>query len=120
MSGSKILKKMINHPVHIIDQDNNLYPTALVPFCEFSGNMSVMGVKINQFDVPVCNSFRPKIIRDQLCYTVDPNGYKHKIDLKGELTISLFIHYNEDRQVEDTNSSMEHIVIVDTIGEVIV
>ena len=54
LPGSKKLKKMINHPVHIIDQDNELYPTALVPFCEFSGNMSVMGVKIDQFNVPIC------------------------------------------------------------------
>ena len=77
-----------------------------------------MGVKIDQFDVPVCNSFRPKIIRDQLCYTVDPNEYKYKIDLKGELSLELFIHYNEDKQIEDTDSTEEHTVIVDTIGKI--
>ena len=55
--------------------------------------MSVMGVKIDQFDVPVCNSFRPKIIRDQLCYTVDPSKYKDKITLKQELSLALFINY---------------------------
>ena len=67
--------------------------------------MSVMGVKIDQFDVPVCNSFRPKIVIDQLCYQVDPNEYKHKIDLQGDLSLSLFIHYNEDRQMEDVDDS---------------
>ena len=113
-----MLQKLITHPIHIIDQDGELSPTALIPFCEFGGNMSVMGVKIDQFDVPVCNSFRPKIVRDQLCYTVDPNKYKHKIDLKGELSLFLFIHFNEDRQMEDsTNSTEEHSVIVDTIGK---
>ena len=81
--------------------------------------MSVMGVKIDLIDVPVCNSFRPKIIRDQLCYTVDPNEYKHKIDLKGELSLSLFIHYNEDRHIEDSvNSSDQHFIIVDSIGRI--
>ena len=89
----------------------------MIPFCEFGGDMSVMGVKIDQFNVPVCNSFRPKIIRDQLCYTVDPNEYKDKIDLKGELSISLFIHYNEDSQMEYVDSSEEHTIIVDTIGK---
>ena len=108
---------MINNPVHIIAEDGALLPTALIPFCKFGGNMSVMGVKIDQFDVPVCNSFRPKIIMDQLCYTVDPNEYKHKIDLKGELSLSLSIHYNEDRQMEDTDSMEKHTVIVDTIGK---
>ena len=78
--------------------------------------MSVMVVKIDQFNVPVCNSFRPKMIRDQLCYTVDPNEYKHKIDLKGELSLSLFIHYNEDRQFEDLDATDENFIIVDTIG----
>ena len=90
----------------------------MIPFCEFGGNMSVMGVKIDEFDVPVCTSFRPKIIRDQLCYTVDPNEYKHKIDLKGELSLSLYIHYNEDRQMEDNPSSDEHNIIIDTIGKI--
>ena len=114
------LQKVTNHPVHIIGEDNELNPTALIPLCEFSGNMSVMGVKIDQFDVPVCNSFRPKIVKDQLCYTVDPNEYKHKIDLKSELSLALFIHYNEDRQLEDIDSTEEHTVIVDTIGKIIV
>ena len=98
-----------------MDQSGNLSPTALIPFCEFGGNMSVMGVKIDQFDVPVCNSFRPKIVKDQLCYTVDPNEYKHKIDKKGELSLSLFIHYNEDRQMEDVDEKKPKIT-VDTIG----
>ena len=71
--GLKKLQGVTNHPVHIQMEDGILSPTALIPFCEFGGNMSVMGVKIDQFDVPVCKSFRPKIIQDQLCYTVDPN-----------------------------------------------
>ena len=105
----------MNHPVHIKEDDGELYPTALIPFCEFGGNMSVMGVKIDLIDVPVCNSFRPKIIRDQLCYTVDPNEYKDKIDLKGDLSLSLFIHYNEDREDADTQIQ-EYFITVNTIG----
>ena len=121
VSEHKNLYLLTNHPVHLQYKSEKdkilLSPTALIPYCEFGGNMSVMGVKIDQFDVPVCNSFRPKMIRDQLCYTVDPNEYKHKIDLTGELSLSLFIHYNEDRQMEDTDSNEKHSVIVDTIGK---
>ena len=102
--------------MHIQDKDGNLSPTALIPFCDFGGNMSVMGVKIDQLDIPICKSFRPKIIRDQLCYTVDPNEYKHKIDLKGKLSLSLYIHYNEERQMEDTEIT-KNSIIVDTIGK---
>ena len=117
MSGYKELQKVTNHPVHIIGKEKELFPTALIPFCEFNGNMSVMGVKIDQFDVPVCNSFRPKMIRDQLCYTLDPNEYKHRIDLKGEISLSFFIHYNEDRQIESTDISDDQFIIIDTIGK---
>ena len=114
----KKLQKITMHPVHIFEENEDLNPTALIPFCEFNGNMSVMGVKIDQFDHPVCNSFRPKIVRDQLCYTVDPNEYKHKIDLKGELSLSLFIHYNEDRQIEDPEHSVDdQSILIDTIGK---
>ena len=80
--------------------------------------MSVMGVKIDQFAVPVCNSFRPKILKDQLCYTVDPNEYKNLIDLKGDLSLSLFLHYNEDRQLEDVDSSKKIFIIIGTIGKI--
>ena len=114
---------MTNHPVHIIDkyEDNkvNLNPTALIPFCGFAGNFSIMGVKINQFDVPVCNSFRPKIIKDQLCYTVDPNKYKDNMYLKGELSLSLFINYNEDREMTLENNDImaeDNVIRIDTIG----
>ena len=95
----------------------------MIPFCEFGGNMSVMGVKIDQFDDPVCNSFRPKIVMDQLCYQVDPNEYKHQIDLQGDLSLSLFINHNEDKEMalENTETmaeddSHEEDIIIGTIG----
>ena len=115
---------MTNHPVHIVDVDGNLSPTALIPFCEFGGNMSVMGTKIDQFNVPVCSSFRPKILQEQLCYTVDPNMYKRYVDEKNvELSLGLFINYNEDRELSLENDKISlsddenYIIIVETIGE---
>ena len=98
-------------------------PTALIPFCEFGGNMSVMGIKIDQFKDPVCNSFRPKIIQDQLCYTVDPNEYKYKIDLRGDLSLSLFINYNEDREISSEILEAvkeDNFIIIETIGKKII
>ena len=55
-----------------------------------------------------------------MCYTVDPNEYTHKIDLKGELSIAFFIHYNEDRQMEDIDDTENYNVIIETIGKVII
>ena len=95
-----------NHPVHILTKDHKISPSALIPFCEFGGNMSEMGVKIDQFDVPVCDSFKAKILYDQLCYEVDLNvilkNYSQKGDIKDtmKLGLTLLVDYNEDRQDE--------------------
>ena len=93
---------IINHPVHIVEKNNKLSPSAFIPFCEFGGNMSSMGVKIDQFDIPVCNSFQAKILNDQLCYEVDLNKYKNKDNIENDLKIGLvfFMDYNEDRQIK--------------------
>ena len=62
-----------NHPVHIIDEEGNLSKSAFIPFCEFAGNLSIMGVKIDEFQYPICNSFKPRVMNDELCYEVDLN-----------------------------------------------
>ena len=62
-----------NHPVHLKKENGELSPSAFIPFCEFGGDMSAMGVKIEEFDIPVCNSFQAKVLNDQLCYKVDLN-----------------------------------------------
>ena len=99
----------------MINEDEENSPTALIPFCEFGGNVSAMGVKIDQLDVPVCNSFKAKIVKDQLCYEVDPNNFKHNIALNGELSLSLFIDFNEDRGTGDFQS-FEPFITINTIG----
>ena len=92
------------HPVHIVGEDNQLSPSAFIPFCEFGGNMSAMATKINQFDMPVCSSFKPKILNDQLCYeTYSLKGSEQ--DLKRGLI--LLLDYNEDRQVSSESQSVK-------------
>ena len=64
-----------------------------------------MGVKIQQFDVPVCNSFKAKVLNDQLCYEVDLNDFKEMFSFttlsKG---LTFYVDTNEDRATfEDEN-----------------
>ena len=63
--------------------------------------MSAMGVKTQQFNVPVCNAFQAKIMNDQLCYEVDLNRFSDSNNIEKELDIgfSFLLDYNEDRQV---------------------
>ena len=101
--SSKKIHQITNHPVHLIGEDGKLSsPSALIPFCWFGVNMSGVGVKVDQFDVPVCNSFKAKILNDQLCYEVDLKEYRDsntKFDRNLKLGLVFFMDYNEDRQV---------------------
>jgi len=47
--------------------------------------MSAMGVKIDQFNVPVCNAFEAKIMNDQLCYEVDLERFSDENEIENEL-----------------------------------
>ena len=96
-----MLKTVSRHPVHIKDVKGRMSPSALIPFCGIGRNMSAMGVKIDKFDIPVCNSFTERVLNDQLCYEVDPNNFiQRKNILEGFKTgITLVLDYNEDREV---------------------
>ena len=90
-----------NHPVHILNEDGNLSPSAFIPFCGYGTNISSLGLKIEEFRVPVCNSFRSKVLNDQLCYEIDVNDRIDKRVVQKNLKIGLMfiIDQNEDRQV---------------------
>ena len=96
------LHEMAQHPVHIVDEKGDISPSSFIPFCEFGGNMSVMGVKTDKFSVPVCNSFKPTVLNDRLCYRINLNDFKSsqtsEVDLKKGFIF--FIDHNEDRQTK--------------------
>ena len=75
--------------------------------------MSTMGIKIDQFDVPVCNSFQAKILNDQLCYEVDLNRFANEIHIDKDVIRNqesgfyFIMDYNEDRQFNLNHLSNE-------------
>ena len=79
----------------------------MIPFCDFGGNMSAMGVKIDQFDDPVCNSFQAKIQNDQLCYEVDLHQYATEKNFNKALKsgFRFILDYNEDRVVSKVDGN---------------
>ena len=89
-----------NHPVHLLEENGNISQSAFIPFCEFGGDSAVMGKKIDQFVTPVCNSFRPKILQNQLCYEVDLNQYKSFRNIDNQIKKGFLFLYdnNEDKE----------------------
>ena len=55
--------EMVTHPVHI----NSAASSSFIPFCSLGGNMSAVGSKVPNFPVPVCSSFVPYLMNDQVC-----------------------------------------------------
>ena len=126
-----------NHPVHIITKEGQMSPSAFIPFCEFGGDMSAIGIKIDKFDVPVCNIFHNKILNDQLCYEVDLNSFTNKTNIDKELELGFYfvMDYNEDRQfisenfsenkmkfglansITESDKSHSAVIYLDTIGK---
>ena len=73
--------------------------------------MSGVGVKIDQFDDPVCRSFQATILNDQLCYEVDLNRFSNKSNIAKEVEVGFYflMDYNEDRQVNIQSTSDWHL-----------
>ena len=69
----------------------------------------------------MCNSFKAKVLNDQLCYEVDlEQQFKTKTSyLKRNLELGLvfFMDYNEDRQInfEENNDFKQQVHFVDRV-----
>ena len=114
--------KITNHPVHIYDENDEKSPSAFIPFCGYGGNFSALGsVKHKTYSSPFCNSFRPRFVKDQLCYEVDVKDYLDKDSISKDLSSGLmfFMDYNEDRQMSfgDENKISLSTIIIDGLGK---
>ena len=99
-----LLQTVNNHPVHILNKEGKFSPSTFIPFCSFGEEF--IGTKIREFDVPVCDIFKPIIYLDQLCYETDLQDLKdrtsHKIRKQLEMGLTLVLDYNEERQSYNT------------------
>ena len=59
------------HPPHLKDKRGNAVPVALIPFCAYAGNMTMMGEYVFDLDFPACNKFKPSNFNGQMCYALD-------------------------------------------------
>ena len=92
--------RVLNHPVHLSPiNSKQLSPSAFIPICDFGGNITNLGLKIKEFNIPVCNVFSPIILNDQLCYEVDLNRFRDSFtDKTLSQGLKLYIDRNIERQ----------------------
>ena len=91
------IENLLNHPVHVTDQTS---PSALIPFC-FFGDQQI-GRTSGNFQVPVCDIFREKIVTGQVCFEADINQFKNNSDYWEDALkkgFSFIIDLNEEYDV---------------------
>ena len=91
---------MNNHPVHIVNDEGESSPSSFIPYCSFGEEF--LGTKIDAFEIPVCDIFKPRNYFDQLCYETNLQDLKdsnsQKIKKQLEMGLTLVLDYNEERQ----------------------
>ena len=96
----KLLQSVSNHPVHIINNEGKFSPSAFIPFCSFGEEF--IGAKVSEFDLPVCNIFKPRVYFNQLCYETDLQELKSSnnkiLTEQLEKGLTLILDFNEERQ----------------------
>ena len=73
-------------PVHFKpDNKGNLPPSALVPFCSYQGNNSLLRQqRIGFQNLTFCDKFQPTILEGQLCYSLDVTKLERKATKTGK------------------------------------
>ena len=68
-----VSRELSLHPVHLIpDEEGNLPPSALVPFCSYQGDDDLLGHERPELDnLTICDKFESIILEGQLCYSLD-------------------------------------------------
>ena len=77
------IEGLINHPVHISEERTN---SALIPFCSLGDDADPVGKMFDNFQTPVCNLFKEKIVAGQVCYEADINQFKNGVNWEDIIT----------------------------------
>ena len=117
------IHRIVNHPVHILgnsNSSNGLSPSSFIPLCDFGENFNITGIKIDQFNIPICNIFEAKIFNDQLCYEVDLNKFKASFSQSSlNKGFTFYVDLNEDKQYPNKvseNGDFDFMVYLNALG----
>ena len=61
------------HPVHLTanHKHGQIPPSALVPFCSYQSNSSLLGQQVYEKNMTICDKFEPTLFDGKLCYSLD-------------------------------------------------
>ena len=59
------------HPPHLIDSSGSLTPAALIPFCSYQTNTTLLGQTREDLPFTACSKFMPTFLEGQRCYSLN-------------------------------------------------
>ena len=121
LSSDSVSLDLLNQPVHILDDNLNLSPSAFIPFCSFDGNSDLLGRETGKFSLPVCTSFKKRLLDGQLCYQIDVSRVINEMTVtglqKGGLTLLVDVN-PENNLISMLNTTPEDEIFSDFIEEI--
>ena len=84
--AKKVSRELSLHPIHLTrDKQGNLPPSALIPYCSYQGESTLLGKVIPEVDgFETCDRFEPTILEGQLCFSIDVAKYREEPTKKGK------------------------------------
>ena len=68
-----------SHPIHLVNKQGELMPSAFIPYCGFLTDMAYIGKQRPNFSSPLCNAFTPVLLEGQLCYELDTDRIQSQV-----------------------------------------
>ena len=122
-----ISRQLSLHPAHLKpDTNGNLPPSALIPFCSYQGDHSLLGQEIQGFqNITLCDKFEPSILEGQLCYSLNIAKLNEKPTKTGKKAgLYLLLDPNpypimsiDEKAKTDRNDQQLFKVYIHTLGE---
>ena len=93
---------------HLLDTSQAPQPFALIPFCAYQGDLEFFGKENSNSSLPVCSQFKPRVLLDKLCYTLNMKGLTSKPRAQHGLQIMIDpVHTTPGLQLEGSSTEVE-------------
>ena len=103
-----------------MDSSGTLTPAALIPFCAYQTNMTLLGQKIEGTNLVSCSLFKPTLLEGQLCYELNLGSLKKEATGSGKkssLVIVLDSGELSGKETQKEETAFENTMNLEPSGE---
>ena len=90
----------MSHPAHILTGAGQFSLSSFIPFCQFGEDLAVLGRAAPQFRQPVCSAFQERVLEGQVCYQLDVNRYRARLDWRASMQFGLGLLVDTNQELD--------------------